>query len=92
MSRGYLGSWIEEVIAITPACDLMAGEHSREAVSACGFRGFQDGWSATRKLSRNGYLGSLSRRPCGLEVRDSGSSRLCTMLAITSFIIHYLGW
>jgi hypothetical protein len=27
MSQGYLGLWIEEVIAITPACDLMAGEH-----------------------------------------------------------------
>src|SRR5579864_8615189 len=42
MSQAYLGLWIEEVIAITPACDLMAGEHSPKAVSAWGFRGFQD--------------------------------------------------
>jgi len=27
MNQGYLGLWIEEVIAITPACDLMAGGH-----------------------------------------------------------------
>lgn len=30
MSQGYLGLRIEEVIAITPACDLMAGEHVEE--------------------------------------------------------------
>ena len=30
MSQGYLGLCIHEVIAITPACDLMAGEHVEE--------------------------------------------------------------
>jgi hypothetical protein len=57
------------------------------------------GWSANRRLSRNGHLGnheprspkprrkaisvhslaSLSRRRCGLEVRNSGNSRLCDL-------------
>jgi hypothetical protein len=37
MSKGYLGSAIEEVIAITPACDLMAGEHVEEPPTVGGF-------------------------------------------------------
>ena len=45
MNQGYPGLWIEEVIAITPACDFVAGEHVEEPsrVGRClGFRKAQE--------------------------------------------------
>src|SRR5579864_2226194 len=41
MSQAYLGLWIEEVIAITPACDLMAGEHVEEPSRVGRSQGFR---------------------------------------------------
>jgi hypothetical protein len=41
MSRGYIGLVIEEVILITPGCDLMAGEHVEEPFSAVRLQRFK---------------------------------------------------
>ncbi len=71
MSKGYLGLGIEEVIAITPACDLMAAERVEEPSSAVD----------SRDSERRKNLADHDNSPCSRSFRYKFRSLIPRILA-----------
>lgn len=68
----YLGLWVEEVVAITPACDLMAGEPCRRAV---------EGLGDPRDSEKRKNLVDQDSSPCSRSFRYKFRSLIPSILA-----------
>ena len=81
MSQGYLGLQVEEVIAITPACDLMAGEHVEEPSRV----GRSQGFRKAQEPGGSGQQPMLPQFPVQIPLADSKNLGRIAAVTVAGF-------